>query len=341
MRKTPKGVIILAFFIVALMASSIRLQTPSTSVSQPILATEEAVFSQDAEVVGTADAGIVYAVEYRGNPNYRITSLDTKTGELNEVFNVPKGSIVYSIALSPDKNKLAIGYSDNMDAGNGVFLIDLSGKIPELTQVIPAKSGINYLDLAWSNDGKTIWSTYGDTTTDEIVYSVAKIDVESRAFEIIVTDAIDPVPTKKGIAYLPLEPDQSRRSIEVIDLSDGSKLSVAVSDKKYDLDTLMYDQYSDSLLVNALNKPSSVTLRLGGAAYAHGSHDVPSSILILDGVDYGNISANDLDPKVTFESSLSTDGVLVEATNEGLYVTNGNSERTFILKSRALRYVTN
>lgn len=336
--KKSKAIILTLMTLAAIVLVSINVTGPSDTVV-PIIGEEAPQFSLDAEIVGSADLDSVYLLEYRGSPNYRIFEYSPQATELKEVFNVPERGLVYGMSLSPDGDQLAVSFTTEFTSnGNGVYLLNLTNDSPELKEVIAEEADAFYFDLEWG-DANELWASRTTSTNNISSNDIVKIQVDNGEAETIATNAIDPAVLGQSVAYLPLESDNSRRSVEIYSIPDESVLEVDVFNKEYDLDNLIYNPTSNELLVAGLSRSNGLTFRFGEVVHAHGNHSIPSSWVILGGEDYASVSDAVLDSKLVFDSTFDDQGRILEVTNEGLYVGDPQGERELIIKSRALRFI--
>lgn len=322
--------------MVCLVILFIQLKNDNNESAEtiPIVGSEESVFSLDAKVLGESriDLDIIYLLEYRGSPNYRILGYNPRNQTLEEVFNIPRGSLVYSIELNPQKDTLAIAYTDNYSQeGSGLYLLDLQAKQSQLQEIVP-ETGSYYLDLEWSNEDVIL-----ATQTSGGKGNIVSIDAKNGGVELLTEDAIDPASTEEGYAFLALEKDSSRRSVGVYDFSSKTVKYLDILNKKYDLDNITVDKKSGDLLVAALSRGNDVTRGFGISIHAHGNHSIPSSWLKVRDGDSQDIN---LESTLVYDAKSLPDGSLLEVTNEGLFVSNLSKERVHLIKSRAFRYLT-
>lgn len=299
---------------------------PDTAVA------EDVAFSLDLEVVATVDHDLIYAVEQRARPAYRIFSLDPATGETSTVFTVPDDAIIYGIALSPDRTTLAVGYTPDFALeGNGLWLLDLaSGEFDEQRAVT---RGVHLVDLSWSNDGSHLLATEVDRRGEEELAAVA-IDLSTDDVVRRIDDAINPVEVAGNIHFLTVDEDKARRSIGVLG-SDGTTSVIDIGDAQLDLDHLTASAASDDVHVAVLDLPDT-GVTFGDTAEAHGSHDVPSSWFAVPVDGGGEAHSTGFEPIIVYDAA-ATETAIVYATKEGLSI--ATDERIDVITSRAIRFV--
>ncbi len=298
--------------------------------SAPDLLPDTAVeFSLDLRVLGTEDVGVVYIVEQRARPGYRIFAYDTATGSDETVFTVPEDAIIYGIDLDPSGSMLAVSYTtDFAVGGNGVWTLDLASGA--LTEVAPAVEGIFLTDLEWSADGASIMATRVDRTSDEEELEVVAVGLADGTMMLLADGAVNPAVDGGQVYYLDVDEEGSaRRSVRTLDLTSG--VDAPLASGEVDLDHLLA---SDGIVtVAALTTVTAeATLSLGAPAEAHGSHDVPSTWLdVTAGVPI------EVDTTTVYDADLA-DGQLAYVTLEGLSVII-DGEKLDLIASRALRFV--
>lgn len=289
-------------------------------------------FSLDLAVATTLDHELVYAVEQRARPAYRIFSLDPSTGEVATVFAVPEDAIVYGIALSPDRTTLAVAYTPDFNLeGSGLWTLDVaSGAFEERRAVT---RGLHVVDLSWSEDGEQVLATEVDRRGEEQLSGVV-IDAETGDIALRIDNAISPVEVAGGLHYLRVGPDKARRSIGVLDAA-GVTSSIELADEALDLDHLTAVPGSNILRVAVLDLDDG-GVSVGSAADAHGSHDVPSSWFEVAASGHDDVHATGFDPIIVFDAA-ATDDSIVYATKQGLSI--ATDRRIDVIASRAIRFV--
>ncbi|MGL5862499.1 MAG: hypothetical protein ACRCY9_14700 [Phycicoccus sp.] len=311
----------------------IRYQTAETV---PVLPNTTATFSLDLEVVATMDHEVVYAVEQRSRPAYRIFSFDPAMGAVETVFTVPQDAIIYGIALAPDRKSLAVAYSPDFQiGGSGIWTLDLTTK--EFSEVSPAKKDVYLTDPTWSADGRALWATRADRTRSDDQLGIAHVDIADGTVKIVVEEGIDPAPVGDALFYLTVDENQARRSIGVLD-ADGGTRTIAVGDGTLDLDHLLVGADGTSLRVAVLETEKDSGLALGQKAEAHGNHDVPSTWWDVPTSTRGSAaSSTRIDPVVVYDAA-PTGTDIVYATRAGLSI--AGTTKTDLITSRAIRFAT-
>jgi hypothetical protein len=328
----------LAVLGVSLVATFIGVVGPislsrNNSGPPPVLPNTQGQFSLDMKVVGTVQHDVVYAVEQRARPAYRIFAFDPATGIDTTVFSVPQDAIIYGIALSPDRSTLAVSYSADFHIyGSGISLLDLTtNKLREITPPVP---GIFEVNLEWSNDAASVYSTHVDQRTPIQQLAIAQTTIVDRTTTILVKNAVNPRFANNNLYYLPVDETGARRSIQ----NTASDEVVSVGDGTFDLGHLLRGANEGSLHVTVIKPNSGTSVTVGTPARAHGNHDVPSTWWHVSTSKVGQRSGPlGLDPTIVYDAA-SRDGLIVYATQEGLSIAEG-SKRTALLASRAIRLV--
>ncbi len=326
--------IAIALFAIAV---SLLVSRASSVSTPPVLADTSSTFSLDLEVLASVDdLGLIYAVEQRARPAYRILSFDPATGAVETVLTVPEDAIVHGIDLSPDRTTLAVAWStDHALGGNGIWLLDLAtaaevgpdAAVAGLVEVVGITSDIYLVDPAWSIDATAVLATRVDRTGDAEQLSVVSIDTAGST-TMLAEDAIEPAVSTDAIWVLEVADETSaRRSIASVG-PDGALTTVATGG--FDLAHLLAG--ANAPIVAAIDTGEG-GWTIGAAAWAHGNHDVPS--LWWQPGDRAPVTA---DAVLVYDADL-VDGHIVEATREGLSVLVDGT-RTELIASRALRMVT-
>lgn len=300
-----------------------------------VLPTTESQFSLDLDVIATVDHDLIYAVEQRARPYYRIFSLNPATGEVETVYTVPEDAIIHGIALSPDRSTLAVAYSPDLAfGGNGIWTIDLA--TGEFTERLAATSNVYLTDLAWSPDADSLLATSVDRREEDEELSAARLSLVSGELTTIAEAAVNPVQIGDDVYYLTVDRNNARRTIGVVDTADGGR-ELRIGDTEVDLDHLTArPEGADTLRVAVLDADDE-GLTFGTPAEAHGNHDQPSTWWTVALDDDGTAaSATDLEPIIVYDAVATADAI-VYATGEGIAF--GTSERTDVVFSRAIRFV--
>ncbi|MGA9278715.1 hypothetical protein [Ilumatobacter sp.] len=311
----------------------------------PVLPNTETQFSLDLDVVDTYEHPMVYVVEQRARPAYRIFAFDPVTGVDETVFTVPEDAIIYGLAVSNDGNTLAVNYSpDYRLDGSGLWTLDVgssegaTSNEAAMTQVVGVTEGIYLTDPSWSYDDGSVFATRVDRTGDDERLAVTEISIGSGSNLIIAEEAISPVAVDDTVYFLDVDENTARRSIGFVD-ADGQRGSIAVADGALDLDELLASSDGSGLLVSGIESDDgTTTITVGQPAEAHGNHDVPSAwwTVPLDGSAAGPLGT---DEDVIYDAAISTD-TIVSATREGLVFTStSNTMMVPVIESRALRFV--
>jgi hypothetical protein len=304
----------------------------------PVLVEPVAGASADAEVVGTADGGVVYAAELGIPPNHRIVTLDVARGELDTAWTVPPGAIIYSMAHRASAAQLALAYTSQFGSGgNGIHLLELEGEGSEPVPLVPEVDGRFFTDLAFGDGGSTLWATAVEREGDTEQLSVVSIDLPDGEITTVAPDAVGPAPGDGWVAYMPTEDDGSRQSIERLDLATGAVASLEVLDGSHDLDHLLFDPAHDRLVVAALLLPGESGITVGEPAAAHGDHAVPSQWVLLDrssGEATGPLGA---EPVIVWDATVLAGGAIAYTTGDGLSVLD--DQVVTLVSSNAMRII--
>lgn len=298
----------------------------------PVLPNTDQQFSLDLKVIGSLDHDVIYAVEQRARPKYRIFAFDPSTGKDTTVFTVPTDAIIYGIALSPDRNTLAVSYSPDFRInGSGISLLNLESK--KLTEVTAATKGVFRISLEWAKDASAVYSSRVDQSQAVEKLDITRTSIADGSEEVAVPNAVGPTFSGDRLYYLRVDENRARRSIGV----QGSPESIAVGEGKLDLDHLIGGPDESSLRVSAITPDEVPAITVGTPAAAHGNHNVPSS--------WWNVSANGststapigLAQTVVYDASSRGESI-VYATLEGISIAVG-STKTDLIASRAIRLV--
>lgn len=312
----------------------------------PVVPETQEQFSLDMIARDTVDHPLIYAVEQRARPAYRIFSLDPSTGDDETVFTVPDDAIIFGIALHHDGTTMAVTWSPDFSLeGSGLALLDIESG--EMTTVLDVETDVYHLDPAWSADGTSVLTTRVDRRGDTEQLDVARITAFSDGsnapgtVDVVATNAINPVATGGDIAYLAVDSDGARRSVSTAAAPDS-----LIIRGDLDLDHLVADS-DGSLRVAAIDAVDTDTASIAGitfgqAAAAHGNHDRPSTWWDLD-VSLEAPASSDAEPIITHDAAFGDDAI-VYATGEGISIlqvgVGASDVRIDLIASRAVRFVT-
>lgn len=303
----------------------------------PVLPNTAEQFSLDLEVTATTDHPVVYAVEQRARPAYRIFAHDPATGVDTTVFTVPENAIVSGISLSTDRSRLAVTYSPDFDlGGSGLSVLDLD--TGEMTTVVDVEAGVYHVDPVWNDDGTEVYTTMVDRRSDEEILGIGRLSIVDGNVDMLVEAAINPNLIGNDVYFLTVDESNARRSIARLD-PDGLVDHVVGGD--LDLDHLVAG--TDTLLVAAIDSPDATTgLVFGGAVQAHGNHNLPSTWWEVPLTSSGDdeLQAASIEPIIVYDAAAGND-TIVYATSEGLSIaaTSNGSTRIDVISSRAIRFV--
>ncbi len=330
-----RAVLALQVIVVMTVATAVWAIGFSGRDSVDVLPTTEVRFSLDLEVIDDADHEVIYAVEQRARPNYRIFSFDPVTGDTQTIYTVPDDAIIYGIALNHERQTLAVSYSPDFALeGSGIWTLDVSSG--QFDEHLPVAPGRYLTDLAWSPGGNSVLATQIDRRDAEETVRVVRVDAETAEVEPLVDDAINPIQVDDAVYYLTIDENNARRSIGL--LLDGEMTTLDVGNATYDLDHLLAGVDGTSVRVAVIDQEDVDTggLSFGLPAAAHGNHDVPSSWWSIDTVLASEPTPLGLEPIIVYDAAANGEA-LIYATNEGLAI--GQGSRTDLIKSRAIRFV--
>jgi len=306
----------------------------SDEQTAPVLPDTNVQFSLDLAVIDTVDHDLIYAVEQRARPYYRIFSLDPKSGDVQTIFTVPDGNaIIYGIALDPTGNTLAVSYTPDFElGGSGIWTLDVATQ--EMARVLPVTDGVFLTDISWAPDGNSVLVNHVDRRGADEELSIARISLSSESITLLVADAINPIQIDETLYYLNVDENLARRSIGSIDPT-GAATTIDVDDGRHDLDHLLPGIGNATLRVAILEATDDAGVTLGEPASAHGSHDVPSTWWAVTAES--ELTPTGLEPSIVYDAAANND-TIAYATNEGLSV--GTTTRIDLIRSRAIRFVT-
>jgi len=353
---------------------------PSFSLDATILEYDEDVFKDITLNEPSIQNNLIYILEYRGFPNYRILEFDLLSKNLKELVKIPKGSLVYSMSISKDKKDLILIYSDNLEGtSNGIYSLSiedikkstnlkvnslenlsdfdhtsyLNSFIKILNPIKDASKHVFYKDLN-VDENNNIWVSKieEDLSANLTKSSIEKIDQKGNIL-ISISNVINPISYKNFIYYLPLEKDLSRNSIASLNINTNETENYSILDNNYDLDDFLIND--SGLYISVLNRNKKAYLpNFFSKVSAHGNHSIPS-IWVNYSLDGNYISDLDLNAEIVYDATFLNESIfssknslnILEITNEGLTYINSTLEennkinRLHLIKSRAFRFIAN
>jgi len=160
----------------------------------------------------------------------QIQILDLETGDVTTIFDAPKYSWIYYIAISPDKTELLMSYSpppgDN-PVDQDIYVMPLDGSQPPKLFFTPPKKEDDYIEVEWAPDGKYIYMTH-------VNYQIPPEPGQVYPFYTIYRMAYPDGQLEKVVekAYWPrISPDSAKMTYVSVDLfKSGNNLFMANAD---------------------------------------------------------------------------------------------------------------
>ena len=242
-------------FLLWLLGFALVLSGCSIEVDQPIAATpaptSESVSTlappahsnPQTNIVTTTQVPVTWAdLDLKGRLVYingivvenvfklQIQILDLVTGEITTVFDAPKYSWIYYLAVSPNNTQLIMSYSPppgNNPVDQDIYVMPLDGSQPPQLMFTPPTSEDDYIEVEWSPDSKYIYITH-------VNYHIPPEPEQIYPFYTIFRKALPDGQLEQVAekAYWPrLSPDSSQIVYVTVDLfARGNKLVVAEAD---------------------------------------------------------------------------------------------------------------
>ena len=270
--------------------------------------------------------GEVYLVEIAARPDYRLVHRNLDTGETTPLFIVPETGVITSVDHSPTDGSLAITYTtDFTTPGSGIYLLDTDGGQSEpqaglgeevLVPFVAEEPDRFFHDVAFGLGGDVVWAT------EEGPAGLSVVGIERTTGAVVhrVEDAVAPATSENRVAYLVTEPDESRRSIGLLDTATGEMTVTPILDGRYDLGNLVAAADGQGLLFTALVPEDRSIIEFGDPAGAHGSHDGPAQWLHLDPESGDVTRLVDHSPLPVRDAALLPGGQVVALSDEGLVI---------------------
>ena len=278
---------------------------------------------------------------------YRIFAFDPSSGTDETIFTVPEDAIIYGIALSPERDRLAVAYAtDFNEAGNGIWLLDLNTLRFEM--LASQEIDVYLTELEWSESGEEIYATHVDRRGDIEALSIAAVNSSDGVVDVIINNAINPAVDKAGLFFLTVDEERARRAIGYLDESGdvdqrsdvddaGAVKTIEVLNGTRDLDHLIADRSGNDLLaVAVLEDQDEDVLSIGDPAAAHGNHNIRSAWWSVED-RMAAAEPTEIEPIIVYDAAMSESGAIVYATLEGLSI--ADDKRIDLIKSRAIRFV--
>jgi len=160
----------------------------------------------------------------------QVQVLDLITGEVTTIFDAPKYSWIYYVAVSPDNTQLLMSYAPppgENTVDQDIYSMPLDGSQPPQLLFTPPTKEDDYIEVEWSPDGKYIYFTH-------VNYHIPPAEGQIYPlYTIFRKELPDGQPEKIAEkAYWPrLSPDASQIAYVTVDLfKRGNKLFVANAD---------------------------------------------------------------------------------------------------------------
>lgn len=270
---------------------------------------------------GTDESEPIFMVEVASRPDYRLAAFDPTSTATTPVFVVPEFGVISSVGLSPDRSQLALAYTrDYTVPGSGIYLLDattradrVSGEL-DLREVTPEQPSGSFDTVRFAPDGATLWATLEEAHGSAVV----AVDLLTGKVNKVIDNAVEPAPGDGWIAYLTLDPDGSRRSIGLLDLTTGTATTIPVLEGGYDLGNLLADTEQDRLVFTALLPSEETGIQVGDPALAHGSHEGPAQWLTLDLASNQVRRLLEHEPMTVRDATMLASGEVAASTADGL-----------------------
>ena len=236
--------ILFLILAVVLSSCSIEVDQPpaatSESVLTPSLATES---SSQPNLITTTQLQVIWAdLNLTGKLVYingisvdnvfklQLNVLDLVTGELTTIFDAPKYSWIYYVAVSPDNTQVLLSYSPPPGEGavdQDIYVMPLDGSQPPQRLFTPPGVEDDYIEVEWSPDGSYIYFTH-------VNYHIPPAEGQIYPLYTIYRKALpdgEPELIAEKAYWPRVSPDGSRIAYVTVDLfTRGNKLIVADAD---------------------------------------------------------------------------------------------------------------
>ena len=162
----------------------------------------------------------------------QIQILDLVTGEVTTIFDAPKYSWIYYIAVSPDNTELLMSYSpppgDN-PVDQDIYTMPLDGSKPPKLLFTPTKKEDDYIEVEWAPDGKYIYMTHVNYEIPPEpgqvypFYTIYRMEYPDGQLEKVVEKAYWPriSPDSSKITYVSVDLFRSGNNLYIANV-DGS-----------------------------------------------------------------------------------------------------------------------
>ncbi len=153
-----------------------------------------------------------------------IQSLDLVTGEVNTLFQAPKGSWVDAVAVAPDAPVLIMSYRppDSTSGQTVLYSMSPNASQPPQPLFLPPTNKDQYTQPYWSPDGKYIYFAHVNYEIS-FTYDIMQMAYPNGQPEPLIKDAYWPRPSADGtrLVYVALDPESGANSL-FISSADGT-----------------------------------------------------------------------------------------------------------------------
>jgi Tol biopolymer transport system component len=137
---------------------------PQTGVATPTLAGHKKIPVTWANLNLTGRLVYISGGENIDNSPMTIQALDLKTGQIDTIFQAPKGARISSHTVSPDGKLLVMSYAESLDNNSvekrAIYIMPMDGSGPPQLLLNSATKDDQYFRPEWSGDGKYIYLGY-------------------------------------------------------------------------------------------------------------------------------------------------------------------------------------
>ncbi len=198
----------------------------------------------------------------------RIQSLDLSTGTITTIFQATGGAWIYFVTVSPDEKQLVMAYTpptaNNANSQQALYIMPTDGSKPPQLLFLPASPDDEYLQPAFSPDGKYLYFTHVNFSAPPKmqgehypIYEVYRMAFPDGQPEKLVDQAFWPRLSWDGsrLAYVTVNPVDGTNQLYVAnpDGTNSTQINLTAGGSPQIIDAPAFSPDNQSLLYSAVD----------------------------------------------------------------------------------------